>query len=271
MRRITSTMWVSDLRSFRGVGRLREAQPRQERLLRRDPRPHELVSRRVRHREHPDHSGRRVQVLQGRADQAPAGLRGQDRHAARLGGRHGSLGIRRRHSARQRPEVSGQQDPPGGASHSEGEDEGGDGEGRAVRHQHAGPRAAGQGAHVPGDRRLGLEEEHRARQPGEPAREIHGLLLLRVDRDAEQHESPPQHLLQGVLARPGDALQRAGVLPSGGSLELDGRTAEGGQRGPRHLAQCQSLGRPHVPDRGGLQGPPDRRRLRRVARCATSR
>ena len=89
-------------------------------------------------------------------------------------------------------------------------------------------RPAGQGADVPGDRRRGLEEEHRARQPGEPAREVHRLLLVRVDLDAEQHEPPPQRLLQGVLARSGGALQRARLLPSGRPLELDGRAAQGG-------------------------------------------
>ena len=44
----------------------------------------------------------------------------------------------------------------------------------------------------------GLEEERRARRPGERAREVHGLLLLRVDLDAEQHEPAPQRLLQGL-------------------------------------------------------------------------
>ena len=142
--------------------------------------------------------------------------------------------------------------PAGGASRSESEDEGGDGESRALRHQHARPRAAGEGADVSGDRRGRLEEEHRARKPGEPAGEIHRLLLLRVDLDAEQHEPPPEHLLQGVLARPVDALQRAGVLPSGGSLELDGRPAQGGQRASRHLAQREPLRRPHVSHRRRL-------------------
>ena len=38
------------------------------------------------------------------------------------------------------------------------------------------------------------------RRPGQQARQVHGVLLLRVDLDAEQHEHPPQHLLQGVRA-----------------------------------------------------------------------
>ena len=111
---------------------------------------------------------------------------------------------------------------------------------------HARPRPAGQGADVAGNRRRGLEEEHRARQPGEPARKVHGVLLVRVDLDAEQHEPPPQRLLQGVLARPGHAVQRARLLPPGRPLELDGRPAQGRQRAARDLAQRQSLGRPHV-------------------------
>ena len=135
-----------------------------------------------------------------------------------------------------------------------------------VRRQGSDGRAAGQGADVPGGRRHGLEGEHRARRQGEPAGEVHGLLLLRMDRDAEQHEPPPQHLLQGLHQGAAAAVQRAGLAPSGGPLELDGRPAEGRQRPARHLAQRQPLGRPHVPDRGRLQGPPDRCGLCRVAR-----
>ncbi len=91
--------------------------------------------------------------------------------------------------------------PAGAAADPEGQDEGGDGAGRAVRHQHARPRTAGQGAHVPGDRRHGLEAERRARRPGERAGQVHGVLLVRVDLDAEQHEPAPQRLLQGLRAR----------------------------------------------------------------------
>src|SRR3989304_2212070 len=83
--------------------------------------------------------------------------------------------------------------------------------------------------------------------------------------EAEQHEPPPQHLLQGLRQGATDALQRPGLVPSRGSLELDGRPAEGRQRPPRDFAQCKSLRRPHVSDRGRHQGPPDRRRLCRIA------
>ena len=136
--------------------------------------------------------------------------------------------------------------PQAVAPHPEGEDEGGDGAGRSVRHHDPRPGPAGQGADVAGNRRRGLEEEHRPRQPGEPARKIHGVLLLRVDVDAEQHEPPPQRLLQGVLARPGHAVQRARLLPPGRPLELDGRPAQGRQRAARDLAQRQPFGRAHV-------------------------
>ena len=98
------------------------------------------------------------------------------------------------------------------------------------------------------------------------AREIHGVLLVRMDLDAEQHEPAPQRLLQGVQEGAGAAVQCLGFVPPGGSLELDGWPAQGGQRAPRHLAQRQSLRRPDVPDRSRHQGPPDRRRLRRFAR-----
>ena len=134
-----------------------------------------------------------------------------------------------------------------------------------VRRKSSDGRAAGQGADVAGGRRHGLERERRARRQGEPAREVHGLLLLRVDGDAEQHEPPPQHLLQGLRQGAAAAVQRPGLAAPGGPLELDGRPAEGRQRPARHLAQRQPVGRPHVPDRGRLQGPPDRRRLCRVA------
>ncbi len=87
-----------------------------------------------------------------------------------------------------------------------------------------------------------------------------------MDGDAEQHEPPPQHLLQGLRQGAADAVQRPGLAASGGPVELDGRPAQGRQRPARHLAQRQRVGRPHVPDRGRLQGPPDRRRLCRVAR-----
>ena len=243
------------------------AEPRARRLLRRDARPHELVARRVRPREHPHQSRRRVQVLQGRADQASPRLRREDRHAARLGGRHRPLRVRGRGQPGERAGLRGQQAPRGAAADPEGQDEGRDGAGRPLRHQHPGQRTAGQGAHVPRDRRDGLEAERRARRPGERAGEVHGLLLLRVDLDAEQHEPAPQHLLQGLRQGAGDAVQRARLEPSRGPLELDGRPAQGRQRSARHLAQRQPLGRPHVPDRGRHQGPPDRRRLRRVARA----
>ena len=82
------------------------------------------------------------------------------------------------------------------------EDQGRDAAGRALRHQHADRRTAGQGADVARDRRHGVEARTSTlAEPGQRAGEVHGVLLLRVDLDAEQHEPAPQRLLQGLRAR----------------------------------------------------------------------
>ena len=126
------------------------------------------------------------------------------------------------------PGSAGQQDPGGAAPRPESQDEGRDAAGRALRHQHPGLRTAGQSAHVARDRRDGLEAKRRARRRGQRAGEVHGVLLLRVDLDAEQHEPPPQHLLQGLRQGAGAALQRAGLGRPVGALELDGRQRKAG-------------------------------------------
>jgi hypothetical protein len=61
-----------------------------------------------------------------------------------------------------------------------------------------------------GGRWNGLEAEHGTRRQGEPAGKIHGLLLLRMDLHAEQHEPAPQRLLQGLREGAGHALHVAG-------------------------------------------------------------
>ncbi len=43
-----------------------------------------------------------------------------------------------------------------------------------------------------------VEAEQRDRRPVQQARQVHGLLRLRVDLDPEQHEHAPQRLLQGL-------------------------------------------------------------------------
>ena len=164
------------------------------------------------------------------------------------------------------PGSAGQQDPAGAAPDPEGQDEGGDGAGRAVRDQHARRRPARQGADVSRDRRRGLEAEHRARRPREPAGEVHGVLLLRVDLDAEQHEPPPQRLLQGLRARSPSTPFSA--LDSYHPVDLwnwmDGQRKAGNELlAISHNANL-SDGRMY-PDRCRHRGASDRRRLRRVA------
>ena len=99
------------------------------------------------------------------------------------------------------------------------------------------------------------------------ARQVHGVLLLRVDVDAEQHEHAPQRLLPGLRARcrqmPFSSLDSQ--HPEDLWNWMDGQRKAGNEL-LAHLAQRQPLRRPHVPDRRRQQGPPDRRRLGRVAR-----
>src|SRR5262249_16776848 len=66
---------------------------------------------RVARREQRHRPRRRIQVLQGRADQASARLHGEDRHAARFGRRHRPFRIRRRDPAGERSELADQQAP----------------------------------------------------------------------------------------------------------------------------------------------------------------
>ncbi len=212
--------------------------------------------------------GDAYKYFKGEPIKHPTGLRGQDRHAARLGGRHRPLRVRRRDKARERPIVPDQQAARRAAAENQSWQarSGGSAAHLRVRRPGSDGRAAGQGADVPRSRRHGVEGERRARREGESAGEVHCLLLVRVDGDAEQHEPSPQHLLQGLRQGAAAAVQRAGLAPPGRPLELDGRPAESRQRPARHLAQRQRIGWPHVPDRGRLQGPPDRRRLCGVAR-----
>ena len=67
----------------------------------------------------------------------------------------------------ERAGLPGQQAARGAAADPEGQDEGRDGAGRAVRHQHLGRRTAGQGADVARGRRHGLEART-SRSPTRP-------------------------------------------------------------------------------------------------------
>ena len=87
-----------------------------------------------------------------------------------------------------------------------------------------------------------------------------------MDLDARQPQHASQRLLQGLREGPGAAVQLARFDRSRGSLELDGRAAQGGQRAAGDLAQRQSVRRPHVSARRRQQGPADRRRVGAVAR-----
>ncbi len=68
----------------------------------------------------------------------------------------------------------------------------------------------------------------------------------------------------------GPALLGVVLLASRGSLEVDGRSAEGRQRVARDLPQCQSVGRLDVSDGRGQPRPADRCGLGGCADCATS-
>ena len=94
--------------------------PGAQRLLRRDAHPHQLVGRRVGHGQPHHRARRRLQVCPGPDDQAPDGLRHQDRHAVGLHGGDRPLGVRRRHQAGQHSGVLREQAARGAAHDHEG-------------------------------------------------------------------------------------------------------------------------------------------------------
>ena len=223
-----------------------------------------LVVRRLHLRQHEDDAGRRLQVRDRRADQARRRLRHQDRDPPRLDGRDRSLRVRRRRSD---GEHAGHRDLEAAdreAAHREGS-RGHPARLPLPRHEHDREQAH-QGARLPRDRRQRLEAEQRHRQSVQQARQVHGLLRVRVDVDAQQHEHAPQRLLQGVPRGSPDALLLARLAEPRRPLELDGRTAQGRPRAARDLAQREPLGRPHVSHRRRQQGPAHRRRLGGLAR-----
>ena len=130
---------------------------------------------------------------------------------------------------------------------------------------------AGQGVHGPEDHRHRVEGKRQDRRREQPARQVHGVLLVRVDLDAGQPQPAPQRLLPRLRQGAGLSLQRARLQAPHGPVELDGRAAQGGQRAARHLAQRQRQRRLDVPDRRRQHHrAADRRRLGGRRATATS-
>ena len=137
-------------------------------LFRRDARPYGMVVRRLHLRQHQDHACRRLSLRQGRADQASARLRHQDRHAARLDGRDRPLRICRHGRAGQHA----------GLRHQQAADRAEADRAHAGRHPAHLPLArqddhrqqADRGTALARGRRIGLEAEQRdgdaANEPG---------------------------------------------------------------------------------------------------------
>ena len=253
-----------DSGSLRGT---RAGRGRPAGVLRRAARPHQLVLRRLHLRQPHHRSGGRLQLRQGSADQASAGLRHPDHHAARLDGGDRPLGICGRRAPGERSELVDQQTahrpaacgpragrhpedlPVAGRQHDRGQADRGPGQARHHRHR--------------------LEAEQRGRGRRQRARQVHRLLLVRVDLDAELPEHAPQCLLQGLRQGAGPALQRARQRDAVGPLGLDGSAARSRQRAPGDLAQRERVGRDHVSDRGRPPGPPDRPGMGRSRATAT--
>ena len=110
-------------------------------------------------------------------------------------------------------------------------------------------RRAGEGAHGPEDHCHRVEGERPDRRRAEQARQVHRVLLVRVDVDAGQPQPAPQRLLPRLRQGAGLSLQLARLHSPHGAVELDGRAAQGGQRAARDLAQRQRQRRLDVPGR----------------------
>ena len=113
----------------------------------------------------------------------------------------------------------------------------------------AGRKPAGEGVHGPEGHVHRVEGERQDRRREQSSRQVHRVLLVRVDVDAGQSQPAPQRLLPGLRQGTGLSVQRARLQAPHGAVELDGRAAEGGQRAARHLAQRQRQRRLDVPDR----------------------
>ena len=90
-------------------------------------------------------------------------------------------------------------------------------------------RRAGEGVHEPEDHVHRVEGKRQDRRREQPARQVHRVLLLRVDLDAGQPQPAPQRLLPGLRQGAGLSVQRARLHSPHGTVELDGRAAQGGQ------------------------------------------
>ena len=211
--------------------------------------------------------GRRLQVRPGRDDQAPDGFRHQDRHAARLHGRDRSLGVCRRHQGGQHPGVLREQAARGAAHDHEGSEQQGRAKPGLLVSAQAQLRRTGEGAHGPEDHFHRVEGKRQDRRREQSSRQVHRVLLVRVDVDAGRPQSAPQRLLPGLRQGTGLSLQLARLQSPHGTVELDGRAAQGGQRAARHLAQRQRQRRLDVPGRRRQHHrAADRRRLGGLAR-----
>ena len=84
---------------------------------------------------------------------------------------------------------------------------------------------------------------------------------VRVDLDARQPEHASQCVLQGLEEGARVALHLDRFGPPRGSLDVDGRSAQGGQRGARDLAQREPVRWRHVSRRRRQQGAAHRRRM----------
>ena len=124
-----------------------------------------------------------------------------------------------------------------------------------------------QGVHEPRGGRHDLEGKRQDRRREQPARQVHRVLLLRVDVDARQPQPAPQHLLPRLRQGPGDAVHRRWIPTTprtcGSGWTHSARRATSCWRSPTTpmsaTAGC-------IPIDVDSFGRPDRRRLGRVAR-----
>ena len=233
----------------RSAGGRPAAESRAQRLLRRGAHPHQLVGRCVGDGQPHHRSGGRAEVRPGRDHQAPDGLRHQDRHADGLHGRDRPLGVCRRHQGGQHPGVLREQAARGAADDHEGSEQQGRAKPGLLVSAQARLRRAGEGAHGPEDHLHRVEGKRQDCRRAKQARQVHRVLLVRVDVDAGQPQPASQRLLPGLRQGAGLSVQLARLQSPHGTVELDGRAAQGGQRAPRHLAQRERERRLDVPGR----------------------
>ena len=232
-----------------GCGARGATEPGAQRVLRRDTHSHQLVGRRLGDGQPHHRPGRRIQVRPGRDDQAPDGLRHQDRYAARLHGRDRSLGVCRRHQGGQHPGVLREQAARGAAHDHEGSEQPGRAAAGLLVSAQAGLKRAGEGVHESEGHFHRVEGKRQDRRREQSSRQVHRVLLVRVDVDAGQPQPAPQRLLPGLRQGTGLSIQRARLQAPHGAVELDGCAAQERQRAARDLAQRQRQRRLDVPGR----------------------